>query len=174
VGNLDCAEWRWIVAELKGALDGALLCLGIGLAVRRQARLEAARAARPLCDMDAERCALAASVVANRLDPRLSIEDFAEPLHRSLARALVTGQVTDDLAHGEVVGYLQGLLRDFDRKADPGPAVRRVAELARQRRALRIAEAACAGLRSADCHRALTAAELRSAAEVLEGCDVTW
>jgi hypothetical protein len=167
--GLDPEEVAGVISELRQALGDVLAALGVVLAVRRRGQQEAALAARPPADLEAERTVLAASIVANELEPWVQPEDFGERLHRSLATALVTGKVTDDLAHGEVVGYLRGLLRDHDRAADVLPAVLRVAALARQRRALRLTEDAVRQLRRADCDHAAVLAQLRSAVEHLEG-----
>ncbi len=158
-----------MVSELRQALGAVLAALGAVLAVQRWARLQAALAARPPVDPEAEQAALAASISANELDSFVRPEDFGEPLHRSLAAALATGEVTDDLAHGEVVGYLRGLLRGRDRAADVLPAVLRVAALARQRRALALVDQAAAELRQLGCDHAAVAGRLRAAVEHLEG-----
>lgn len=167
--DLGLEDWAWLVAELKTALDDMLALLGFLLALRRWERQQAALAARPPVDLDAERAVLAASIVANELEPWVRVEDFGEPLHRSLAALLVTGEVTDDLAHPEVVGYLRGLLRDHDRGADVLPAVLRVAALARQRRALRLVEAAAGELRLPGCDHGQVLGHLRRAVDHLEG-----
>jgi hypothetical protein len=162
-------EWAWIVTELKQALGDTIACLGIVLAAHRWEGQKEALAVRPPVDLEAERAVLAASIVANELESWVRPEDFGEPLHRSLAAALATGELTDDIAYPEVVGYLRGLLRGHDRAADALPAVLRVAALARQRRALQLVDEAVHELRQTSCDHAAAVRRLRLAIEHLEG-----
>ncbi|WP_437721799.1 hypothetical protein [Sorangium sp. So ce861] len=162
-------ELVWAVRELRKTLDGVLAGFAGVLAVQQMARWQRALDARPPVDLEAEREALAACLVANELDPLLRPEDFGEPLHRSIAAALATGVVTDDLVHGEVVGYLRGLLRDHERDGDATGAVLRVAALARQRRALVAVERARRELASPEGSHKDAADALRSALTLLAG-----
>lgn len=162
-------ELVWAVRELKRTLDGVLAGFAAVLAVQRMARWQRALEERPPVDLEAEREALAAGLVANELDPLLRAEDFGEPLHRSIAAALVTGVVADELAHGEVVGYLRGLLRDRDREGDATGAVLRVAALARQRRALVAVERAQRALASPEGSHKEAVDALRRALALLAG-----
>ncbi|WP_437285632.1 hypothetical protein [Sorangium sp. So ce406] len=167
--RLRRGELVWAVRELKRILDGVLAAFAAVLAVQRMVGWRRALEERPPVDLEAEREALAACLVANELDPLLRPEDFGEPLHRSLAAALVTGAVTDDLMHAEVVGYLRGLLRDHDREADATGAVLRVAALARQRRALAAVERAQRELASPEGSHRDAADALRSSLVLLAG-----
>ncbi|WP_437567928.1 hypothetical protein [Sorangium sp. So ce542] len=162
-------ELVWAVRELRRALDGVLAGLAAVLAVQRMARWQKELEARPPVDVEAEREALAACLVANELDPLLRAEDFGEPVHRSIAAALATGAVTDDLVHGEVIGYLRGLLRDHDPEGDATGAVLRVAALARQRRALVAVERARQELASPEGSHRDAADALRRALSQLAG-----
>ncbi|WP_156040753.1 hypothetical protein [Chondromyces apiculatus] len=100
------------------------------------------------------------------------MEDFCEPLHRSLAAALVAGRVSEELGYPEVAGYLRGLLRSHAPDADPLPATLRVATLGRQRRALRIVERVASDLRQVTCDQAQVIGQLRQVIERLEGGEV--
>ncbi|AUX25138.1 uncharacterized protein SOCEGT47_056820 [Sorangium cellulosum] len=161
--RLTRGELVWAVRELKRTLDDVLAAFGAVLAVQRIARWRTELDARPPVDLDAEREALAACLVANELDPLLQPEDFGEPLHRSIAVALGAGVVTDELVHGEVIGYLRGLLRDHEFEGDATGAVLRVAALARQRRALLAVERARRELASPEGSHRDAADALRSA-----------
>ncbi|WP_437671479.1 hypothetical protein [Sorangium sp. So ce131] len=167
--RLGRGELVWAVRELRKALEDVLGGFAALLAVQRTARWREALEARPPVDVEAEREALAASIATNELEPLLKPEDFGEPLHRSLAAALSTGVVTDDLTHGEVIGYVRGLLRDRDPEADPTGAVLRVAALARQRRALLAVDRARRELASPEGSHRDAADALRSALAHLAG-----
>lgn len=121
----------------------------------------------PLVDIEAEGVVLGDALARAKL-LHLEVDDFAWPHHRVLALAVVTGHLADELLAPEARGYRRGLLRARRPIEEVAGAHVRVGDLSRQRRALRVAEGACAGLRLDACDFVLMAAELRAAADMLE------
>jgi hypothetical protein len=167
----ELAHCRQLLADMRRTLGEVLAALALARAHDRLARSRRANAAHwELIDAEAERIVLAAAFARGKAGGAgLAADDFGLPLHRSIARSLCTDEVGEDLLEPEVRGYGLGLLDRRDGQVEVGIAARRVVRLAKQRRALQIAEGAVAGLRLSDCQVVLTAAELRAAAEVLEG-----
>jgi hypothetical protein len=152
---------------LRTVLEG--ICLARAADdLARWARLRVESVA--LVDIEAEGVVLGDALVRAKL-LYLEVEDFAWPHHRALALAIVTGHLADELLAPEARGYRRGLLRACRPIEEVVRAHVRVGDHSRQRRVLRIAEGACAGLRLDGCDFVLTAAELRAAADLLECLD---
>lgn len=159
---------RGLLVALWEALQTLIEGVCLARAADELARLSRRRGERfGLVDIEAEGVVLGDALVRAKL-LHLDVEAFGYPHHRALALAIGTGHLEEELLAPEARGYRRGLVRARRPLEDVARAHVRVAHLARQRRALMIAEGACAGLRVDGCDFALTAAELRAAAEELE------